>query len=738
MWAALGLTLAFVFGTERPITPPAYGPAYGAQFIQTLASDGRDFLAVWTEDFPGQRGIYATVVSETMDVRSVPARAIVLREGIQIADAVWAGDAYLLSWSQDQHTVVARLSREGVLEGTPVPIAFQTGVRAMAWNGRHVLFVVARPDGTEAAMLVDPHGRVVRDDIVIPVRNDMHAVDVAAAGDVFVIAWSDARWDQETGITTTSIRTMRVSPAGEAFAPQDVVSDAAGHVGDVRMAGSGNEIGLAYVRAGVVPGETPTLVMQTIDAQIGAASPPVSKRLNAGWLQVVPTSGGFVAVLLHLDGDDLQLVKVPFSGGRSSPVAIGPAVSGLNLRVASNGNTIMALWQDHRLTPAESEAPKFQIFGAALDAAAERLTSDVTPIALSAVGQGRPVIAPAGDEALVLWTDLTRTSSGELRAVRVDASGNRIGDPVVLTSVERSASKAAAVFTGQVWLVAWSVVGPPETGHLSRLYTMRIARDGTRLDPAPVPLGPGSWPLLASNGRVTVLAFDGKLLRYSAAGERIDHEPLDTPVNGMATSIGTNGREFLLTWTSGDDWWQFPSPNRFDVQAIRLDASGAPMDAAPIDVATSPDSEWNAAVVSDGTDFLVVYQQGGNFDLNPTIRSKRVLRSGTLDGATAAQEGTPVAVGMAPIAAAPYRDGYLVTFTAGEPAFATIARIDRAGNARIVRAVVTTPDDLPGSAVASSGDNAWLAYVRAAPELQNVPRVFVRRVLEPVRRRAVR
>jgi hypothetical protein len=229
------------------------------------------------------------------------------------------------------------------------------------------------------------------------------------------------------------------------------------------------------------------------------------------------------------------------------------------------------------------------------------------------------------------------------------------------------------------------------------------------------------------------------VIRFSPAGERIDASPILTGSEGYLLSVGTNGREFLLAFTIGSNWWQFPPPNLRDVQAIRLDASGAPMDAAPIDIAGGANDQAAPHVVSDGTDFMVVYQE--HFGTHEELRAKRVLRSGVLAGTTATQSGVFVATGTFPSAVTPQRrGGYIVAFTSESSLTLSTVTIDRDGHPTSEPQQVAESDaEIAGVALASSSSAMWLSYGRTAPEPEfaNVPRVFVRRLYDSTRRRAI-
>lgn len=237
---------------------------------------------------------------------------------------------------------------------------------------------------------------------------------------------------------------------------------------------------------------------------------------------------------------------------------------------------------------------------------------------------------------------------------------------------------------------------------------------------------------MASNGRVTVLAMNGgSVVRFARDGRPLDAEAivLAGEVTPGAAAIATNGSEFLVAWSQGSE----AGPNRLGVYGKRLDASGWPMDAASFVIADTPQSETEPRIASDGTDFLVVYHLPSSNE----VRSKRVLRNGTLADATGAQDGELVGIG-ARADVARFGGRYLVVLAASWQPLARAVVVDRRGVPTDTTVDLTTgPAD---HVLAESDGNVWIAYSRAddAPAIDGVPRVFVRPLLESSRRRSAR
>ncbi len=719
--------LATLLGPERPIAPPAFGPAYGTQYPHELATDGTDFLAVWT----GIDGVYAAALDEQGVARPTPPHPLFAGYNVRVS---WEGDAYVLAWSDGQRTLLARMSRDAQLISAPMLIAEDASPAAIASSGDRTLVIIAAPQNT-TGILLGANGEVVQKDIALPTATRPYAVSVTATAGGFVVATVETTYSPSpVHAAATIARATRISADGVLQHSVKLIEGLPHNVNSIDVASDGERVGIAFVaRRNTIHGPQ-RLFAFTVEGRTLGVTAHDPRQVAGDDPQVVRVSGGFAAGLLETrENAPLILLTIPFAADERHVTQLGSSAPGADLRMATNGRRVLSVWRDYRFSP-PWEYSTMNMFGVALDATATLPQTAVVPVAISAVAQARPVIASAGEASLVAWMDLTKTVKGNVVVRRVDARGNALDRrPVTIATDVDASQRPVAVFTGQVWIVAWHVVTNGSGG--ARSYMRRIARDGTILDAEPVDLGVNRVGAAASNGTVTLMPADKSLLRFSPAGERLGTVAL--PEFAYGGSLATNGREFLMAWNEGSDWWQFPSPNRLDVRAIRLDATGHPMDTAPIDVAMSAANEVGPVVASNGTDFLVAYAHDDRQTY--TIRAKRVLRTGVLADFTAADAGSLVGRGEQFFSVTGRDGGYLAAFArplAQGKGVVESAALDQRGAA--TDEPVTLATSVRWSlwvAVAES----WVAYVRAEPALANIDRVFVRTVgAEPSRRRTIR
>lgn len=717
--ATLSLHAALGPGTELPVSPPSYGAISGSQQTLAVGTDGTDFLALWRDDTPGRDGVYATVLSGNGGTRPLAPMPIV-RGGLIDVSVVWTGNSYLVALTRYlEPGFVLSLNRDGEIVSPlrALDLGGNMGVTGMAWNGSLVLALVRDESGTSAALL-DAEGNVVRSGIQLPAGARDFRVE--AAGDAFIAVWVE---QLSQAPPTMRARATRISTAGNVGAPVELTEPLQADLA-IDTASDGTEVGVV-ARTG---NSSETVIYRfTIDAKLAlnADAPLALEPYASSNIEVSATSRGFVASYLAIN--NAQLKTVAFGFTRRIRTIDLPWSPGYGVTTASNGRAIMAFWG---IYPARA---------AAFDASLTRLTSEIIAVPRAPVAQGMPVIARAGDTGLVAWLE-----PGALKLRRLDRHGNPLdAQPVAIAS--NVGYRPAMVFTGQLWLIVFVDVN---TG----IRVQRMSPEGALLG-EPLTLGiPTGDVAIAWNGKVAALVMTSSfrrvglnLVRFSAAGERLDASPivLTGERSVDAPAIASNGDGFLAVWSQSLG----RSPR---LQGKRLDGSGNPIEAEPIGISNRDEvSESAPQVASNGTDYLVAYVQYGDYvphdppsqdDPHPDlarIYTKRVLATGVLADKTEDQEGTFVGLGTFP-AIAVDGDRYVTTFrkdgTDGFWLFA--APLDRHGVPLAApRLLVRTESYAPEHGLATFGGRIWTTYARTVPELTNVHRVFLREVTEQQARR---
>ncbi|QDU69044.1 hypothetical protein [Engelhardtia mirabilis] len=228
-------------------------------------------------------------------------------------------------------------------------------------------------------------------------------------------------------------------------------------------------------------------------------------------------------------------------------------------QVAAGGPGALAVWSDLRsepLTTFSGNATVRDIFAVRLDPAG--LPLDPTPIPISTTfgEQREPQVAWNGENWLVVWRDQSPTQSffaDGILAVRVSPDGVVLDEsPLVLHAFETSSSSMFALATsGTDWMVAYQGTTSTETG----IFGVRVAADGTVVDPAGVELVPGTFFLFFNLGLAS--AGGEYLLTYTASGAPIAKRyssnlaALGTLNNLPAGSFASDGSQYMVTWIEG-------------------------------------------------------------------------------------------------------------------------------------------------------------------------------------------
>ena len=702
---AAAVQAAVTFGPERAISPIENTPPLGGQFPEGIASDGNGFLAVWHDEANGRDGIWAAPISASGEIH--PESQILIQRGGGVSGTspvAWNGEAYVVFWTEfpDYTLMMARLSRDGQVLEAPRKLLHHAIPRQSASNGTNVLLAYQDVSETSKlrALVVDRGSNVVGDSLIAPLA-DM-PVAAASDGDSFVVVWRDFNKPPigrvvATQLTSTGARVME----RELFSANNPLPSA-----------------LAY-GAG-----TYELIVRTSDQLLAvpinaaALDPRPAVQLDFTGYASSAVFNGSAFVTLWESRSSLRTAVIDARSEATPPMFapdVSPYLSGPIF--AWNGHNFFAIWADYR------RGQTADLFGALLDGGVRSAITAAAPVAFAPVTQEQPMLATSGFESFALWTEqLVDGLRARLVASRIDAYGN-IGAPLTLAEDAYALGQPQIVFTGSAYLAVWQIV--TTVGELE-IDARLMERDGTA---GPLlHFGGGRLPVIASNGTVMLLAFarDGDItaIRLSDRGVSIDATPLIVAARSPSElSVASNGTDFLVGWSEGSDYWQFPPPNLLEIYGARVMSNGS-VDATPIAIATGRTNQFSPAVASDGRDFIVVYQLGGSFMFRTDgqIAVKRVLREGQIAG-LAEVDGAVIGSGRNPRIARHANGSFVAFHDAGANYF---AELDATGERR---GLVTLPaDGASGAATIPFGNGALWFYTRMASATATGParRAFLR------------
>jgi hypothetical protein len=373
----------------------------------------------------------------------------------------------------------------------------------------------------------------------------------------------------------------------------------------------------------------------------------------------------------------LILVATSLSAQVSAEVPISPAqlMNGadheqLSPEVATNGSLYLVVWQNR--TPHE------EIYAARVSGDGTLLEQTPIPIAVAPRVGERPHVVWTGELFIVTWMNV-----GEIRATKVSASGQVVGEELIGGGFDASMSCTAArclmtwtigagpgmarvaakffdtrgnplpeipalpAFTGSnAWstpnaanassfLVTWQQFNANESPRI-KLYTASVSPDG-RVDNVQVIAGDNQalrQHAVASDGSgyfVTWALSDGSLNRIE--GVKIDSagkamggaKVLDSsgPVGGMVKLVRVSGGYLVFMNRSTD------APE--GLFAFRMTAEGAVLDPAPALLTVGFSLNGGISAAANGTKVLVVFPRAASPSSRPDIYAAFVdSESGTM------------------------------------------------------------------------------------------------------------
>lgn len=149
-------------GVERPLTPIGPpGPAAFVQFSPTVASNGRDFLALWVDARRGFYDLYCARIGR--DGLPLGSKRIPTEGSAWTTQIASAGSDYLIAYPSAAGTIIRRLDENGTPTSPRrvIPDVFPVSLTS---NGATYLLItgMGNADYHESAVLLDREGVTVR------------------------------------------------------------------------------------------------------------------------------------------------------------------------------------------------------------------------------------------------------------------------------------------------------------------------------------------------------------------------------------------------------------------------------------------------------------------------------------------------------------------------------------------------------------------------------------------------
>ncbi len=284
-------------------------------------------------------------------------------------------------------------------------------------------------------------------------------------------------------------------------------------------------------------------------------------------------------------------------------------------RVCSLGSNCMVVWEDYR-----GDGTTCDIYGSRITSTGIVLDRNGIVIASGTGDQELPAVAFDGNRILAVWRE---RSTRNVRGARISTAGSVL-DPAGVTIYNGSAGSSGLGICRRLtggFIVGWNnlslagndtfIAGVPASG-LVTPSTGTVVSLGQKCQSDYSVADNGSeYAVVWSQdvgGKECIMgarvAYDGTVLTTTA----INITGFVYSGNQSQPSIAWNGSHYLLVWCGNETYQE----TNLDIRGLRLNAGLTPLDPAPIAICTAVDIQQAPCVTSNGSGFLVVWQDSRN------------------------------------------------------------------------------------------------------------------------------
>jgi hypothetical protein len=574
-----------------------------SQYSPTIAFDGTDYLAVWSDKRNGGiADICGTRINQSGVILDSAGFAISVAANNQYSPAIaFDGSNYLVVWEDYRNGNTAdiygaRVSPSGMVldtAGIAISVAVNTQANpAVAFDGTNYLVVwndnrngmdhnIYGARVNQAGTLLDSSG------IAISTAGS-NQISPALAFDStnYLVVWEDYR---NTDIP--DIYCARVTQAGGVLDP-------------------------AGIAISIAPNyqQNPSIIF-------GGANYMVA------WEDL--RNGGEA---------DIYGARVNQTGTVLDPSGIAVSMAGnkqTSSSVAFNGTNYLVVWADRRSSSIAD------IYGTRINQAGTILDPSGIAISTATKDQKMPAIMFGVNNYLIIWQDDRNSIApyyySDIYGARINETGTVLDPSGIAVSTAANSQKSPAVaFDGINYLTVWE---DNRNSDSVDIYGARINQFGTVLDPG------GKAISNAANCQISPsIAFDGTnyciawedyrnasynspdiyCARINQAGTVLDPSGIavSTAAYGqLSPSIAFSDTNYLVAWED------FRSGGTSDIYGARVSQAGAVLDPSGIFICTAANNQISPALAFDGTNYLVAWADYRN-GLNYHIYGSRINQMG--------------------------------------------------------------------------------------------------------------
>jgi hypothetical protein len=300
--------------------------------------------------------------------------------------------------------------------------------------------------------------------------------------------------------------------------------------------------------------------------------------------------------------------------------------------VSFDGTNYMVVWQDNRSGTFDIYASRVAQNGVVLDPAGIQISTATDE-------QNYPAIDFDGTNYFVVWDDGRSGSEYDIYGTRVDTNGTVLNPAGIAISTASDDQRMPSVsFDGSNYLVSWH---DRRDGSNYDIYGARVNQSGVVQEPSGIPIANIDVQQLTAE----VISYSGQWLvawrdhrngsysdiygsRISSSGTVTDADGILIASSAQAQSkpaVASDGTNYLVVWQ--EDRGGGPP---FDIYGMRIDASGRQLDEDAIPISTSTGSQEYPAVAFDNDSIYLVMWQDDRSGSGNDIYGTRVTTSGNV------------------------------------------------------------------------------------------------------------
>lgn len=554
---------------------------------------------------------------------------------------------------------------------------------------------------------------------------------IAFDGTEYLVVWQDSR-RKSMASPSNQLFAVHVTKQGQVLDPGGIpITTQAAGLPDIAFDGTRHLI--VWQQASAIFG-----ARFEKGGQIVAGTSPAQLSAGNGFIPHVAYDGVGTYLVVWRNGPNgssVEAATVKASDGATS----APFVVSSTPIVGSNESPVVAWGAGAFLVAWRSSGNVIR--GTRLDASGAVVgATDMVLASPPNSGIQAPTLASDGAGWVLTWEDFPSGNSyPRIEAVLLDASASPVGSQITVSHVAASTRRPQVVFTGANYHVNWT--DNRNGGFNDDIYAGRITTAGAVIDANDIPVctAPGSQATQGpealgvacdvADGSCFAVWEDDRNSARSIYGTRIENTGLPsdttgTPIGSVSnieqhTAVASDGTNFLVVWED------FRNGKVSDIRGVLLDAMGVPTGTSGANgfvVSSATGAQTHPSVAWNGSRYLVVWADERNAATTGTdIFGATVSPDGALLDMAGKAICTALGNQILPAAASNGTD-FLVAWEDSRSGnrHIFVARVDPAGDVDITQmdgVELSDQDEQLAPAIASDGDGYLVVWGNHNPAL---------------------